>query len=235
LGDQVTKPFGVLYTGKNVVSFWPAFPNGTDMTRQVDHVTLSLSSGKSHCTGFDLAGNRYQVHGKRASWPLHTFTDSPVQLWFPLYMQWSVLQQQELTIQRRVDCRSEAGKMRIQQMFIKCIEAIQNPIVVKLPPTMSEPRQYVLCNVYYATKRIEGEQFLPDMLVTPDASHIVDGWTDHNVLFNPTMATRGDHTFIFAAACPAGVLATATLIGLPKRGRRTSPFSGDDIKPPHVV
>ncbi|HEY3392289.1 MAG TPA: hypothetical protein VGK58_06265 [Lacipirellulaceae bacterium] len=47
LGEQLTHPFGAIYTGTNAVSFWPVYPRGQDMTEQCDHVTLDLRSGKS--------------------------------------------------------------------------------------------------------------------------------------------------------------------------------------------
>lgn len=233
LGEQITQPIGALFTGRDLVSFWPAYPKGIDMTKQVDHVTVSMLSGESHCTGFHADGTRYRLHGEGASWRLHEFSGGHIAWWFPLFIRWEVLQQQDLLLQRGFDAKSAANKARIEQAFAQYAAGLKQPIIVKLPETQVVAPNYVLCNVYIAHDLASVSNFTPEMIMTIGGAEHVTGWVHcGQIAANITGATRGQHTFAFAAACPPGELTIPVVVGLPKRAAHSAVLPSKEIKAP---
>jgi hypothetical protein len=233
LGEKITYPFGALFADKGVISFWPAYPKGTDMAKHFDHVTLDLRNGKSHLTGYDPTGHRYHVQGDGAHWRLHPIDGSAHALWLPLFVKWQMLEQQDSMVQRGFDAGTVANKERLEKFFIDCAAGMQHPIIISLPPTQETEPDYVMCNIHITDGSAPDLGFTGDMFRREFASEVVDGWNDTDPLaIMPMRAVRGGHTFTIAAACPPGSISSAFLIGLPTRRQKSKDVAPNYVTPP---
>ena len=216
LGDEETYPFGALYVGQNRISFWPVYPKGTDMTKMPDHITLELPSGKSHWTGFNADGQKYRLKGQTSSWRLHSFDGSGLSWWFPFFVKWSTLQDQDSEIQRLVEKRSPADEKHVKERFVEYVQGLATFVNVRLPLTQVDPPAYVLCNLYVIHEP-ESFRFTPEMFIARNDGPAVEGWPENEPFdIQPSKFTLEGCEFLIVTACPPGTMIADVRIGLPK-------------------
>jgi hypothetical protein len=78
----------------------------------IDHITLELPGERIHVTAYDNKGR--PVHVARA-WKTHHLQDHGLALWFLLLIRISVLHQQDVAVQRRVQMPITDRKRRIDE------------------------------------------------------------------------------------------------------------------------
>lgn len=212
--------FGALYTGRDRICFYPAYPSGTDMTKQVDHITLEISSGKSHATRYDAEDKPHRFTPEGRAWRLSQFPSSPIALWIQYLMRWDTIHKQDALLQRSVDGKSPAGAEHAEAAFIEYAKGIQQPIGVPVYPTSHSPPNYALCMLYYAGSHPhEDLKFEPAMFNSDGLAKSITGF-DPEVIVNiqAVAFNRGGHSFIAVAACPPGEMNDSAVFGFPYKG-----------------
>lgn len=221
--EQLSLPFGILTeTEENRLIFWPIWPSGVNMIcadEQVDvfdHITLEFPSEKIHVTAYDVDGQ--PSHVTRA-WRTHHFPDCDLALWFTLLVRVSVLRQQDLAVQRRVQT-PPTDKERRTNEFVHYAQNLSFANI-SLPPREAE-YDYIYFRLYIAPDSITAAQFSPSILGADcSIDSQIEGWPDGTV-FEVALSrvTIGQQTICFATACPPGRLRLDVSVGFP---RRTSP------------
>ena len=208
-------PFAAIWAEVNIVSLWPVYPRGTDMTRQIDHITLDLRSDTSHCTRFDANGTRKHDRNKR--WKLQPIDESPHSFWLPIFVKWETLSQQDRMFQRGFDAGTITNKDRVNQLFGAWADGIRHRIELPLPPTQTMAPDYVLCNFYTADGTATDLSFSGEMFKHDYAPGIVNGWVAGDVMpISTARFTRNGTAFTVAAACPGGTIEEPVIFGLPR-------------------
>jgi hypothetical protein len=216
LDGQPTRPLGALFTGKSRISFWPAYPNVTDMTKELDHVTLELPSGKSHMTGRRANGKPYRI-GKKQGWRLQSFAGSAYAWWFPMLIRWGTIINQDTVIRRKISWPSENERTRRLRELREYSERLAQPFPIPLHSNQIVAPNYVLFHAYVANNLTAPDVFLPDMFPSNYAMDKVKGWeADGGFHTQLVKASLGGHKFMFGAACPSGELESAVWFGLPR-------------------
>lgn len=212
-------PFGVMTkTNNNRVVFWPVLPTnpqpasdfGTPVV--IDHVTLEFPSQKMHVTSFDDDGER-EHHSQ--SWRLHEFDNSGVALWFKVMIRWSVLQDQDLRVQRNVKSPTSDVDRRKAE-FVDYANNIKFQRI-KLPPGDPEG-DYVFVVVYIVTDPAKQIALTTDMfLAGGSVDDVIDGWPDGSVFgIQPIKINTNDVEMVVATACPPGKLRQDVVLGFPR-------------------
>jgi len=211
-------PFGMItQTMNNRLVFWPILPSGVNMicagerVDVFDHITLEFPSEKIHVTTYDADGR--PIHVAR-SWRTHRFSDCDLALWFTLLVRVSLLGQQDMAVQRRVQMPTTDQDRRIDE-FVRYTQNISVSNVA-LPPADGEC-DYIYCGVYLAKPSIIVDQ-LPSSILPADSTmdSVIEGWPDGNVFqLAVSRLSIGQHTICIAAACPPGKLRSDVSVGLP--------------------
>lgn len=218
--EQLKVPFGMLtQTDKNRLIFWPVLPSGANMvcggeTGVVcDHITLEFPSEKIHMTAYDANGQA--IHVTR-EWKTHHFTDCDLSLWFTLLVRVSILRQQDMAVQRRVQA-PKTDKERRTREFV-CYTQNLSFSNISLPPH-EEKYDYIYFCVYLAADSIRADQ-LPPSILPADSSmdSQIQGWDEGNMFqIAVSRLTFGERTICVATACPPGRLRSDVAVGFPRR------------------
>jgi hypothetical protein len=226
-------PFGVLtQTKEQRVVFWPVLPRNADMIAAegkngvADHLILELSNKKTHVTAYDAAGHPSRVGasdlGHKHAWRLHEFENCGLALWFTILVNWPVLLDQELAVQRCMQAPTPADAERRKRVFAQ-IAAQTKVIDVALPKSANEPA-YVYCAVYLVTSQDGEFKFSPVIFPSSHVDDEVEGWPDGSSFEIQLMRLRYEHSqFVLATASPPGSMKHDVTFGLPwlTTGNRT--------------
>lgn len=218
LGDQLTPPIGALFASDKRICFWPAYPVGTDMTKELDHATLEVESGTTHVTGVNAAGKTYRRRGKHTKWRLYQFPHSAYALWFPLLIRWETIQGQEKQVKRKIKWPNEIERDRRMQELDEYHTRLQNPIIVPIHPSQTEAPNCLLLQVYVLRDPNKPDEFLEGMFPTDYAIGAVKGWKPlDDFAVQAVKLGFGPHKFSFAVACPPGEMVAAVWLGMAKK------------------
>jgi len=219
--DQLRLPFGLLsQTKRDRVIFWPALPPGVSMICAgepidvLDHITLEYPSERTHVTAYDTDGR--PVHISRA-WKTHHLQDRGLVLWFLLLVRISVLRQQDVAVQRRVQMPIIDKKRRMEE-FTGYVQRLKF-LTVPLPPHAPE-QDYIYLGLYFAPdSAIMVDRFsAPILPANASIDSQIKGW-DNGDTFEITGLGLpfGKRTICVAAACPPGRLLSDVSVGLPRK------------------
>lgn len=230
--DHGALPFGALtHTKNNRIVFWPVVPPKTEMVVRsgditfFDHLTLELPNEKIHATAYDATGKSLHYDasdfGQSQSWRLQHFEGTGLAFWFSILVRWSVLQDQDFAVQRRV-CMPTPDADRRKTEFVR----FASQIVVKDVPVSIGPSagDYVFCVAYFVTDTTRDIQLTPDVFPTAMIGGQVDGYAAPPDLEVRALKLRyADTQFVFATACPSGHLTQDLIVGYPRKRFVSSP------------
>ena len=218
--EQLKVLFGMLtQTEKNRLIFWPVLPSGVNMvcggeTVDVfDHITLEFPGEKIHMTAYDANGQA--IHVSRA-WKTHHFTDCDLSLWFTLLVRVSILRQQDMAVQRRLQT-PKTDKERRTGEFV-CYTQNLSFSNISLSPQEAE-YDYIYFGVFLAPDSIRADQLSPSILPADSSMDSqIQGWDDGN-MFQIVVSRLpfGERTICIATACPPGRLRSDVAVGFPRR------------------
>jgi len=213
-------PLGILSeTQKDRLIFWPALPSGVDAVcagKSVDvfdHITLEFPSERIHVTAYDIAGKA--VHDSRA-WRTHHFDDRGLALWFLLLLRISVLQQQDMAVQRRIQTPASDKERRINEFVgLKEHLTLHN---IPLPPHDAK-QDYVYFGLYLrSTSATTDRPSIPILPVNASLNSQVEGWPPGKAfLIAGFCVPFGKRLIYTATACPPGKLLSDVSVGFPQR------------------
>lgn len=212
-------PFGVVTKTKdNRVICWPDLPTKPQPASEfgipvfIDHVTLEFPSQKMHVTWFDDDGKR--EHHSQA-WRLHPFDGSGVALWFKLMVRCSVLEDQDLRVERNIKSPTSDVERRKAE-FARYANSIKFQRI-KLPPGKPEG-DYVFVVIYVVIDPGAEIVLTSDMfLAGGNVDDVVDGWPDGSVFgIQPIKFKVSDFEMVVATACPPGNLDPDVFLGFPR-------------------
>ncbi len=218
--EQLRLPFGILaQTEKTRLIFWPIWPSGVSMIcagAQVDlfdHITLEFPSEKIHVTAYDANGQ--PIHVTRA-WRTHQFSDCGLALWFTLLVRVSILRQQDMAVQRRIQTPTTDKERRTNE-FVRYAQNLSFSNI-SLPPNEAE-YDYIYFGLYIAPDSITAAQVPPSILPADSSMDSqIEGWSDEDKFeIAVSRLTIGQRTICCATACPPGKLRSDVSVGFPRR------------------
>lgn len=219
-------PFGALtHTQKGRVVFWPVVPRQTEMTaypgavKIFDHLTLELTNEKTHATAYDAAGKAQHYDasdfGHFQSWRLQHMEGTGLALWFSILVRWSVLQDQDLAVQRRASMPT-ADTARRTMEFLRFASQIK-PMDVPLP-SGPPAGDYVCCFAYVVTDNSHKIEVTSDAFDPGVFSSKVNGYSVPPELeISALKLNYAETQFVFAVACPSGTLTEELIVGYPRK------------------
>jgi hypothetical protein len=217
--DQLKLPFGMLtQTEKHRLIFWPILPSGANMicageTVDVfDHITLEFPSERIHVTAYDA--NRQPIHVARC-WRAHHFSKCDLALWFTLLVRVSILRQQAMAVQRRVQTPTTDKERRTDE-FIRFTQhlAFSNMAL----PLREAVNDYIYFGVYLGPDAINPNDLSPSILPADSSMDSqIEGWPHGNVFQIAISRLKFRQRSIFVAtACPPGRLRSDVFVGFPR-------------------
>ncbi len=232
--SQLRLPFGMVSrTDNDRLIFWPVLPPRVNMICAgeridvFDHITLEFPSEKIHVTAYDSNGQR--VHRSRA-WRTHHLQDPRFTLWFLLLVRMSVLQRQDMAVQRRVKTPVKDKKRRTDEFaaYVRRLKLLNVPL-----PAHTAEQDYIYFGFYLApgspmTSRQLSAPILPAG-TSMDAQ--IEGWHSGNVFeITGLRFALGKRTVCVAAACPPGRCLSDVFVGFPRRDSEREQESKDARK-----
>jgi hypothetical protein len=223
--DHGSLPFGALTHTENQVVFWPVVPRNTEMVARAgevtifDHITLDLRNQKLHATAYDVAGKSLHYDasdfGQLQSWRLQRFEGTGLAIWFSILVRWSVLQDQDFAVQRRVCMPTADSDRRIAEFIRFANQAITKDVPVSRGTSAGD---YVYCVAYFVTDPSQHIQLSSDVFPAAMISCQVDGYSAApEPEVRALKLTYADTQFVFAAACPPGRLSQDLIVGYPRK------------------
>jgi len=166
----------------------------------IDHFTLELNSGKSHCTWFKQGGKRDHY---RDTWRLSRLSDG-IDLWFLFATKLSILGLQVGSFEFSVTSPKSDDERRTAE-FIKFAEQCKQTLI-EVPQKLTDT---VLC---FVSLMDDKSRLTPDSLresfrLEGYLNDIVIGWPDGTVPTAATIVEFEGLTLLFAVISPPGELA----------------------------
>ncbi len=218
--NHMRLPFGMIsQTRKDRLIFWPLLPPGVNMTcvgeriDVIDHITLELSKERIHTTAYRADGQ--SVHTTNA-WGTHYLPNRIFRLWFLLLVRISVLQKQDMAVQRHVRGPVTDKKRRADEFaaYVRRLKFLNVPL-----PAHPAEQDYIYFGLYLASdSAMMSDQLAAPILPTGTVDAQIEGWDDGSVFEITGLRFPLDTlTICVAAACPPGRLTTDVSVGLPRR------------------
>lgn len=201
----------VTHTSKDRLVAWPILPpNVASQAVAIDHITLELSSGKIHGTGFRADGRRRVTTNP---WRLHEFRKNGLTFWFRLVVRFSVLKTQGLHVERQVKFPASDDARR-QQEFARYG---QNLDIVGVPLPSANPQgDCVLCSICLVSG--ESPVLNEDIFLCGGIDNFVESWQDGTLFAAAYRDTFvGEKRLLVATACPPGRAAEDVVVGLARK------------------
>jgi hypothetical protein len=214
LGDAGSFPFCAITLTRNCrLVAWPILPSAAGAWN-IDHVTLELPSRRMHCTYFKSNGQRDAISDH---WKAHEISHANVDLWFNFIIRKSVIERQDLVIERWMKSPTPQDAERRKAEFVRFAQNIRHTEVNV--PSNADGGDYFIGAFLFHKDPTKPPDIVPELLLAGNVNTEIEGWPDGTFAVAVTGVRVEASNLLVAMANPPGRANTDVVIGFPRSRR----------------